>query len=529
MLILAIVTVNLTLGENGIISRAKYAIEENKKAQYFENIYFEITQERIDREQQYKDEAFIESLKYRLEGRPQASIDNFFYTKKEWIKEVITCDENSDTNEDDPYKNNILIIETQDDYEIYVDVDNESLEATIREDSFCKTGEKCIITYDSNGGTGTMGQQEVRKGFRVILPENEFQRENYIFTGWTCVKNENEITYAAGSKSDIINENITLYAKWNYNVATITYHSNGGSGEMSDTEVEKNKQTALRINEFEAPTSEYEFDKWTINQDGSGDFYTDGASITVDQDTTLYAQWKLKRYLLTYDANGGTCDQDSTYITINSAYGTLPTAERDNAIFLGWYDQRTGGNKVSSETTIGTSNKTIYAHWSKIVRYQYVKWHITKLRGAPANGCLQMTEFKIYDTSGNRFSYPSGTSATSSIAANTYGGGNYTANRLLDNNTGTKFCCADYGWGSSQNGTCDIIINVGNDNYIDFNQYSYYGYTTGNDWDNRDPISWILYGSNDNETWDELDIRNDESITTSRNANTQKWSINVEY
>lgn len=44
------------------------------------------------------------------------------------------------------------------------------------------------------------------------------------------------------------------------------------------------------------------------------------------------------------------------------ALGTLPTMEKDEYIFLGWYTEEKAGSKVS-ESTIVTSNMTLYPHW----------------------------------------------------------------------------------------------------------------------------------------------------------------------
>ena len=42
--------------------------------------------------------------------------------------------------------------------------------------------------------------------------------------------------------------------------------------------------------------------------------------------------------------------------------GEVPTMTKDDYIFLGWYDNATGGNKVNSNTVV-TSNMTLYPHW----------------------------------------------------------------------------------------------------------------------------------------------------------------------
>ena len=51
-------------------------------------------------------------------------------------------------------------------------------------------------------------------------------------------------------------------------------------------------------------------------------------------------------------------------MTYGSQYGTLPTPTKTGYTFEGWYTAASGGSKVTSSTTMGASNTTIYAHWS---------------------------------------------------------------------------------------------------------------------------------------------------------------------
>ena len=70
-------------------------------------------------------------------------------------------------------------------------------------------------------------------------------------------------------------------------------------------------------------------------------------------------------YLVTFDPNGGKVSQESTAVTINKPYGTLPTPNRTGYSFAGWYTEKTGGTEVKSDTTVGKDPPTrLYAHWT---------------------------------------------------------------------------------------------------------------------------------------------------------------------
>ena len=49
LIILAGVLINVTLGNNGIINRAKNTVDDYKKAQYYEEINIEILEEEMER------------------------------------------------------------------------------------------------------------------------------------------------------------------------------------------------------------------------------------------------------------------------------------------------------------------------------------------------------------------------------------------------------------------------------------------------------------------------------------------------
>ena len=78
---------------------------------------------------------------------------------------------------------------------------------------------------------------------------------------------------------------------------------------------------------------------------------------------TLYAQWKVNTYTLTFNANGGSVSEKSRTATCGQAIGTLPTPTRDYHKFEGWYTAATGGTKVTNTTAFNAAT-TIYAHWT---------------------------------------------------------------------------------------------------------------------------------------------------------------------
>lgn len=90
-------------------------------------------------------------------------------------------------------------------------------------------------------------------------------------------------------------------------------------------------------------------------------------------------------YLVTFDPNGGRVSPTSTAVTIGKKYGPLPTPNRYGYNFDGWYTEKTGGTKVTSDTTVTTTKTHIlYAHWS-----------LTPAK-APTNVVLTMDKTSVY-------------------------------------------------------------------------------------------------------------------------------------
>ncbi|MBR3798165.1 MAG: InlB B-repeat-containing protein [Bacteroidales bacterium] len=78
-------------------------------------------------------------------------------------------------------------------------------------------------------------------------------------------------------------------------VYRVTFDANGGTGEMKEQAFAKERPQALVSNAF--TRIGYLFDGWNTASDGSGDAYTDAQEIVLDEDITLFAQWKAHEWV----------------------------------------------------------------------------------------------------------------------------------------------------------------------------------------------------------------------------------------
>ncbi len=74
------------------------------------------------------------------------------------------------------------------------------------------------VTYDANGGEGTMESYGATKGEEVNLAENAFTRDGYTFTGWNTAADGSGEAYTPGLSLVVgAVKDITLYAQWRIN------------------------------------------------------------------------------------------------------------------------------------------------------------------------------------------------------------------------------------------------------------------------------------------------------------------------
>ena len=161
------------------------------------------------------------------------------------------------------------------------------------------------ISFDPNGGTGTMKPMRVKAGVGYTLPECTFTPpEGKEFAGWLAV---NGNVYPAGH--DVFSTyDQSLKATWkDKEVAevTISFDPNGGTGTMQPMKVKSGENFTLPECTFTPPEGK-EFAGWLA---ANGTVYPAGDIAFSTTDTVLKATWKDKEaaeITITFDPNGGT-------------------------------------------------------------------------------------------------------------------------------------------------------------------------------------------------------------------------------
>ena len=99
-------------------------------------------------------------------------------------------------------------------------------------------------------------------------------------------------------------------------------------------------------------------------KDKAAHVYTDDADTTCnvcDYDRSVTPPAPTE-FIVTFDAGDGTSSVGSM-TTTNQKLSSLPSASRSKHSFDGWYTEKNGGTKVTTDTVF-SANTTVYAHWT---------------------------------------------------------------------------------------------------------------------------------------------------------------------
>ena len=218
------------------------------------------------------------------------------------------------------------------------------------------------VTFNANGGSVSPASATTKDGKLESLPTPTY--DGYTFLGWyTQEDGGDEVT-----TDTVFTNDTTIYAHWSEQAAqayTVTLNANGGSVSPASATTTDGKLESLPTPTYDG----YDFLGWYTQKDG-------GEKVTTDtvftNDTTIYAHWQkqaAQAYTVTFDANGGSVSPASA-TTKDGKLESLPTPTYDGYDFLGWYTQKDGGEKVTTDTVF-TNDTTIYAHWQKQAAQAY--------------------------------------------------------------------------------------------------------------------------------------------------------------
>ena len=101
------------------------------------------------------------------------------------------------------------------------------------------------LSYDANGGMGTMSAETGVAGKIVTVAQNEFTRNNYTFTGWNTQADGKGTAYKPGDSFTLTDKDTVLYAQWSKNSGSAGTGTNGTAKPTNSPKTGDNSNLAL--------------------------------------------------------------------------------------------------------------------------------------------------------------------------------------------------------------------------------------------------------------------------------------------
>ena len=264
-----------------------------------------------------------------------------------------------------------------------------------------RTAGGCTITFDANGGTGTMEKQTLADGTGT-LTKNAFTKEDCTFRGWATSAN-GEVVYADEAPiTEALTGDVTLYAVWKSNKVTVHFDVGGykldtlpdkTKATFADKTVEPTATVTLpEVYPSYYPQTNVNFGGWYVKTDDAENPY--GALVSekrlsgLDVDLSKYdtdsgeitfiVKWKPTTYNVTFNANGGV----GTMKDVTGLQAEVPTAlpknqfTKEGYAFVGWKKLKSDYASIAYENGANIQEKisatedgktiTLYAWWKEV-------------------------------------------------------------------------------------------------------------------------------------------------------------------
>ena len=224
----------------------------------------------------------------------------------------------------------------------------------------------CTITFNGNGGSGSMEPVTVKAETNYILPECGFTAPaDQEFKAWEIGGTE----YKVGDSYTVLVDT-EIKALWESSVITPTTYtvtvSNDGNGTASASHAKAAAGTEITLTA--TPQIGYHFKGWQV-ESPAGLVITNNKFTMPDGNVDVKAIFEKDappaptEFIVTFDGNGGTPSVGSM-TTTDRKLTSLPSASRSGSYsFYGWYTEKSVGTKITTDTVFH-ANATVYAHWT---------------------------------------------------------------------------------------------------------------------------------------------------------------------
>ena len=224
--------------------------------------------------------------------------------------------------------------------------------------------EYAVTVRDDGHGTGSADPASATAGTEITLTATP--NAGYHFKEWQVMSGDVTVR---DDKFTMPSDNVEIKAIFEEDAPptpteyTVTVKTDGnGTASASHAKAVVGTEITLTA----TPNAGYHFKEWQVM---SGDvtvrddkFTMPGSDVEVKAIFEEDAPPTPTEYTVTFDGNDGTPSVGSM-TTTKQKLTSLPDASRSKHSFNGWYTEKSGGTKITTDTVF-SANTTVYAHWT---------------------------------------------------------------------------------------------------------------------------------------------------------------------
>ena len=242
--------------------------------------------------------------------------------------------------------------------------DNVEVKAIFEEDAPPTPTEYTVTVKTDGNGTASASHAKAVVGTEITLtatPNAGYHfKEWQVMSGDVTVKNDKFLMPSDNVEIKAIFEEDAPPTPTEYTVTVKT----DGNGTASASHAKAVVGTEIILTA--TPNAGYHFKEWQVM---SGDVTVRDDKFTMPSDNVEVkaifeedAPPTPTEYTVTFDGNDGTPSVGSM-TTTKQKLTSLPDASRSKHSFNGWYTEKSGGTKITTDTVF-SANTTVYAHWT---------------------------------------------------------------------------------------------------------------------------------------------------------------------
>lgn len=205
------------------------------------------------------------------------------------------------------------------------------------------------ITFEENGG---MALPDLTQDYQSDVSAPTPVKQGFTFVGWYS----DELLTTTYTFTKMPASNITIYAKWEATTYAITFFDFiNGYNTMPSIEALAGQAISIPLPD---DIIGYEFIGWFTDVQFDVPFI---GTVMPAYDFTLYGQWEVSLYTVTYNSNGGTAIDDASFTYFSDV--PVPNAPvKEGYIFAGWYSDEALLSLFDFKDA-PLANITVYAKW----------------------------------------------------------------------------------------------------------------------------------------------------------------------